>query len=48
MFGNHALNFASRRNLTELFSSVLPLSMVDNSALSPNRLTIPIDPAYPS
>jgi hypothetical protein len=27
---------------------VLPLSTVDNSALSPSRLTIPIDPAYPS
>jgi hypothetical protein len=28
--------------------AVLPLSMVDNSVLSPNRLTIPINPAYPS
>ena len=27
---------------------VLPLSMVDNSAFSPNRLTIPLDPVYPS
>jgi hypothetical protein len=25
---------------------VLPLSMVDNSAFSPNCLTIPTDPAY--
>jgi putative transposase len=27
---------------------VLPLSVVDNSALSPTRLTIPRDPVYPS
>jgi hypothetical protein len=27
---------------------VLPLDMVDNSASSPIRLTIPIDPVYPS
>jgi hypothetical protein len=28
--------------------SVLPLSVVDNSVFSPNRLTLPIDTAYPS
>ncbi len=27
---------------------VLPLSMVDNSAFSPHRLTLPINPVYPS
>jgi hypothetical protein len=27
---------------------VLPLSMVENSAFSPNRLTLPINPVYPS
>jgi len=27
---------------------VLPLSVVDNSAYSPKRLTTPIDSAYPS
>ncbi len=30
------------------FKVVLPLSMVDNSDSSPNRLTILIDPVYPS
>ena len=27
---------------------VLPLTMVDNSSFPPNRLTIPLGPAYPS
>ena len=34
--------------LLTLFRPVLPLSVVDNSVFSPNRLTLPIDPAYPS
>ena len=34
--------------LPNAWDAVLPLSMVGNSVFSPNRLTIPINPAYPS
>jgi hypothetical protein len=33
---------------SSMTKEVLPLSMVDNSVFSPNRLTTPIDPAYSS
>jgi hypothetical protein len=32
----------------QLLLRALPLSVVDNSAFSPNCLTISLDPAYPS
>jgi hypothetical protein len=34
--------------ITVILELVLSLSMVDNSVFSPNCLTIPIDPVYPS
>jgi transcriptional regulator with XRE-family HTH domain len=44
--------FAARRAAEEIRAfwkaAVLPLSVVDNSVFSPIRLTLPIDPAYPS
>jgi len=47
-YAQEGLALLTTRRRAYGYRAVLPRSMVDNSVISPNRLTTPIDPAYPS
>jgi hypothetical protein len=46
--GSNRLTLRTQHLVLQGISLVLPLSVVDNSVFSPIRLTVTLDPAYPS